>query len=145
MANIGRTGKQKLLLVISIITLVFAIIAIISGILLAVGGGVIAAQGGVSTTDASISQSDATVAAVGGGLIIVSAIFSLLAGIFGIRGSKNANKIMAFIVISIISAVLTLVGVITNFDWSNLVTLIIDVLLVVLGFAIKGDPNSQRF
>jgi hypothetical protein len=153
MAANQRTGKQKALLVISIIIIVIAVLGILSCISIALGGGILA-----SYLAASHSTSANNVLAVGGlsavvGFIgVVACVIDLLIGILGVRGANDASKIGPFnvfayigLAIAIIDLVCVIVAMCTGTGSrgtmvvSAIIDLILPALCVWLGRGIKNE------
>ena len=109
-----RSGSQKALLVFSIIEIIGAVIGLIGGILLMGGAGVL---GSVEVADLTAKQQATGIAALGivGVVIIISGIWSLLCGIFGIRAANDNQKIMIVWVFALIGVILAIVGIIAVF------------------------------
>lgn len=122
-----KTGYQKALKVISVIAVILAILVIIFGILLIISGGIIGAafqdptvaaevtsnyndQGtGISAQDAVYLTAGFGV--LGGIVVIIDGVISLIVGILGIRGANNPAKIGPFKVFAIIGLICSLLWI----------------------------------
>ena len=149
MANVERTGKQKALLVLSIIGIIFGALVIISGIVI-LGGGALVSLGGAESLAAGqlTAEDQATVATAGGlasllgVLLLLSGGFTLLTGIFGIRGANDAAKIMPYIVCAVITLILDVVSLFaTGITASAIIGIVIAAIMVWLGFAIRSEAG----
>ncbi len=141
-----KSSSRKVLKIISIIMIIFSLLGVIAGLFLLIGGGAL----GVSGVDAA----DDTAAAAGGLTMIlgfgmlISALFNLLIGIFGLRGANNPRKIGVFFVLAIIGVVFAVLNMMGTFfggavDFStllsSLVSLALPVVCVVLANNIKKE------
>lgn len=115
-----RSGSQKALLVISIISIVFAVIGILLGLMTLLGGALV---GAVPAEDASealagsgINQAQAGVlVGVMGFVTVLISAFELVVGILGVRAANDNQKIMPVWVLAIVELVLCVIAVIMVF------------------------------
>lgn len=145
-----RSSSQKALLVLSIIEIVFAVLALFAGIATGLLGGLVGAAGvqGELTAD-EVALGTAGLAFLSA-IIIISAVWSLLCGIFGIRAANDNQKIMIVWVFAIIGVILGIVGLvyaIVNGSFgqnavSLIVSLIVDVLLFWIANNIKREAGK---
>lgn len=134
------SSSRKALKIISIIMIIFAIFLILFGLLMTLG---FALVGDANSTTA-------VAGAVAGTLGIVFAVTGLvyiLIGFLGIRGANDPQKIMPFYVLSIIGAVLGLLGLISNlvqgsFSPTSLIGLALVIACVVLAYNVKKEKDS---
>ncbi len=156
MAQVERSTMQKVLFVLSIITIILAGISIILGIMTLIGGSMIpAAMTEVNTADVEgalqgtgVTVSEATAATsmvfgIGGAIILAEGIFSLVMGIFGIRGSNDATKIMPFFIMSIICVVLGIISCFTAFSATTLISTILYAACVYIGWSIRQEAGVR--
>lgn len=151
-----KSGSQKALKVLSIILIVFAIISLVATLLVLAGGGLIfAAISDGAATDVSVSGLETVTVATGllmllGIVSLLSAIFELIVGIFGVRGANNPQKIRPFVVLCIICLVLEVIGFggsllagATDFDTitGGIIGLAIPIICLVLANNIKKENN----
>ncbi len=161
MAKGQRTGKQKALLVISIIFIVFGALGLLVLAGIGAGLGVLASysamSGGVSAGDALFAGS---LGAAILGFMSIGCLIDLIIGILGVRGANDASKVGAFnvfaiigLVVAIITFVLTVFAVVTassaNTDASsNIISAVIGLILpavcVWLGTSIKKEGNPTQ-
>ena len=109
-----RSGSQKALLVFSIIELIGAVISLITGIMAVVGAGVVAGDASVAA-GSGVTQAQG-VAAFGiiAILLIVTGVWSLLCGLFGIRAANDNQKIMIVWVFCLIGVILGLISIVVS-------------------------------
>ena len=112
-------NARKTLKVLGIISIVIGALGIIFGIMSMGGGGILA--GGLATSASTLDQADVDAAAAATGLVIVlgaavliSGIFTLLLGIFSVRGSNDFSKVGGAFVLGIIDLVINIVGIISG-------------------------------
>lgn len=135
-----KSGSQKALKVLSIILIVLAAFSIVGMLLVLAGGGLLfTAISENAITDVSSSDLDTVATATGlvmflGVALLISAIFDLIVGIFGVRGANNPQKIRPFIVLCIICIVVEAIGAISSFALGS--TDSNTILGVILGLAI---------
>lgn len=143
-----RTGKQKVLLVFSIIGIIVGILAIVGGLATVGGGAVIfhdAAQTGAADT-LEAETALGSLAAIGGIIIIAGGVFSLLMGIFGIRAANDATKVVPFIVFAIISFISDIVAIIAGgVNVSAIISIVLAAVVVWLGLSIRKEAESPSF
>ena len=114
-----RSRSQKVLLVLSILSIISAVIVLAGGLILMVGG---AAFGAADSAEAAsvlegsgITQGEAGLLASGAGLVIIcEGIVELIMGILDIRAANDNRKIMPVWVISIIELILSAISLITT-------------------------------
>ena len=155
MAAGERTSKQKVLFVLAIIGIVFGALTLVLG-MFTLGGGALLSAGGadaVATGELSGDEVGAVAAASGlvsllGVVILLSGGFTLLTGIFGVRGANDATKIMPYIVCAIITLVIDVVFLfMTGFTdpntvISSVIGIVVAAIMVWLGFAIRSEGNA---
>ena len=97
-----RSTSQKILKVISIISVVGAIISIIGAILL-LAGGIFYAQSGPEGAIEGMTAAEAG-AAVGavGFFTLIEGLICLLQGVLGLRAAKDSRKVMPVWIIAVI-------------------------------------------
>ena len=100
--------SKKILKIFGIISIIFGVIGVIVGILGIAGGGLMASTG----VDEAVGVG--AIALVLSVIVLVSAIVSLLDGIFSVRAAKDSSKIMPAWVFAIIGLVLRVISLFTN-------------------------------
>ena len=107
-----RSGSQKVLRVLSILSIVGSVLSFGMAALMIFGGGVYSAEGdpvgGMSAVEAG-----AAFAGVGFATLIEGAI-ALIQGILGLRASNDNSKIMPVWIIAVIGLALGVVGLLVN-------------------------------
>ena len=149
-----RSGSQKALLVFSIIEIVAAVLALIAGIGSTALTGMIAGVGASTLEEVGLTTTEQAMGVTAMGLlsaaIIISAIWSLLCGIFGIRAANDNQKIMIVWVFTLIGLVLSVIGLIVaivNGSFGSqaaslIITLIFDGILFWLANNIKREAGK---
>lgn len=144
-----RSGSQKALLVLSIIELIGGALALIMGILGMIGAGAVASDPSL-VAGSGVSQADATgVIGVVSIVIIISGIWSILCGIFGIRAANDNQKIMIVWVFTLIGVILAIVGIIMaiingtfgSSFWSLAGTLVFSGIMFFIANNIKNEAG----
>lgn len=150
-----KSGSQKALKVLSIILIVLAAIGIAGMLLMLAGGGLLFAA--FSDNAADVSASDMSTLATATGflmalsvLALVSAVFELLVGVFGVRGANNPQKIGPFIVLCIICIIIDVASFAFSFAMEpmdssaiagGILGLAIPIICLVLANNIKKENN----
>ena len=112
-----RSGSQKVLLVLSIISIIGAVLVLLSGLAIMLGGALIGSVDATEAADAlagtGITQSQAGVFAGVSGLVIVFAgVIELIVGILGVRAANDNQKIMPVWVLALIELILYAISLI---------------------------------
>ena len=131
--------SKKILKIAGIITIIAGAVLLLSGLLMVLG-----------LSQVTEEEAAANVDMVGGGIlltviIIASAVFSLLEGIFSVRASNDTSKIMPAWIFAIISSVSALISVFTTMTngsgassiLSAIVTLALNLLIFYAANTIK--------
>ena len=110
-----RSGSQKALLVFSILKIIGAALGFIGAIMAIAAAGLI----GVSSSQLTPNEMAQGIAATGflSVVLLVSSVWGLLCGIFGIRAANDNQKIMivwVFVLIGLILDVISLIMVFMN-------------------------------
>jgi len=147
-----RSGSQKFLLVVSIISIVVAVLGIITGLLAMVGGAMLGsldpqeASEALNGTGMSQDQAGAMVGTVGI-VLIVCYVVQLIVGILGVRAANDNQKIMPVWVLALVELILyclSLVFTVVNGDFGTQGATIIGSLLVaVLMFWVANNIKKQ--
>ena len=145
-----RSSSQKALLVISIIEIILAVLALFAGISTGLLGGVVGIAGVQGDLTADEVAAGTAGLAIISAVIIISAVWSLLCGIFGIRAANDNQKIMIVWVFAIIGVILGVVGLIYSIvngsfgqnAFSLIIGLIVDVLLFWIANNIKREAGK---
>lgn len=146
-----RSGSQKFLLVISIINIVAGVFIILGSLLLTLTGGVIGSAMPSDLASAGIDETDARLATAAFSFLGVAGIFSgalgLLEGILGVRAANDSSKIMPVWVLTLISLILNVVGlimVIINGTFaSQALTYVFALVLAALMFWVANNIKNQ--
>ena len=127
-------NARKTLKVLGIICIVFGILGILGGLAGLLGGGVIA--GGIAGSAGTLTADEADAAGlvtgivlIASGLICVSGLFTLLMGIFSVRGANDFSKIGAAWVFAVINLVLSIAGIVLGLISGGGFTVILDGLV----------------
>ena len=152
-----RSGSQKFLLVVSVITIILSIFIIISGVVINVAGGFF---GGTSeAVELANSLSDETgtaitssqiggIATFTGMLMIINGIVDLILGILGVRAANDNQKIMPVWVLALISLVLDAIGIVMMLvngplDANNILTALVGLACSALLFWVANNIKKQ--
>ena len=147
-----RSGSQKFLLVISIISIVVAVLGILASLLGVMGG---ALFGAIDSTEASsaLSGTGFTQGEASGLIVfvflfaLISSVIELVVGILGVRAANDNQKIMPVWVIALIEVILYVISLIAtavngNFAADGL-TYIISLVVAVLLFWVANNIKKQ--
>ncbi|MDO4182355.1 MAG: hypothetical protein Q4E12_01945 [Coriobacteriia bacterium] len=147
-----KSGSQKALKVISIILIVIAVLGIVltAAIFAAANMPEVKEQLNAQMMsygyDASQVGMAITVIAV---IMLVSSLIDLLIGIFGLRGANDPSKIGVFWVLCIIGIIVSALAICSNLAQgqtsnmpSNLISLIVDAILLLLANNIKSQTKN---
>lgn len=141
-----KSGSRKILKVIAIIMIVLSALGVIGGLFLLIGGGAVGVSG-VDAADDSAAAAGGLAMILGFGMMI-SSLFNLVIGIFGLRGANDPSKIGVFFVLAIIGVVFAALNMVSMFfggsmDFTSvlsaLVSLALPVACVVLANNIKKE------
>lgn len=143
-----RSGSQKALLVFSILKIIGAVLLILGAIAAIFATGVLGA-GNVNITEAERTQGIA-VFSVLSVVLIISAIWGMLCGIFGIRAANDNQKIKivwVFAIIGIVIDVISLIGTFANGDFANsgagaIGSMVMSIVIFVLANNIKREAGK---
>ena len=110
-----RSGSQKVLLVLSIITIVFAGLGLIFALLTVVGGAFISGADPNEVADVvgstGVSQEAVATGLTFAGVVLLLAFgVELLEGILGVRAANDNQKIMPLWVLALIGVIIALIG-----------------------------------
>ena len=110
-----RSGSQKALLVISIITIIFAVIGLIFSVLAITGGALFGAadlgEAAGTLQDAGATQGEVAAGVTLFGLVLlIACVIELIEGILGVRAANDNQKIMPVWVLAIIGVVISFIG-----------------------------------
>ena len=147
-----RSGSQKVLLVLSIISVVVAILGIIASLMMMLGGSVFGMVDAQTANEAlqgsGITQAEAGVAFGIVGLIgVLAYVVQLIVGILGVRAANDNQKIMPVwvlallqVILQVVSAAMTLMG---GVGMNAIVTTCVYVLIAVLVFWIANNIKRE--
>ena len=144
-----RSGSQKVLLVLSILEIIGAAIALITGVMAFVGAGAVLTDASTVAGTGATQDEAAGVFVILSGLLIVSGVWSLLCGIFGVRAANDNQKIMIVWVFCLIGVILAVVGIVAaiingSFGsqvWSLLGTLVFSGIMFFIANNIKKEAG----
>ena len=122
-----RSGSQKVLRIVSIISIIGGAFTFFGGIMALVGGGLLgsASPSEISslTADTGMAQSELTSLAVGLGIVaLVTATLYIIEGVLGLRAAKDATKIGPMRMLVIVSLVLAVAGAALDLLFGNIGT-----------------------
>ena len=145
-----RSGSQKALLVLSIIEIIGAVISLFSGVLAFMGVGAVLADPSAVAGSGITQDQAAGVFVILSGLLIITGVWSLLCGIFGVRAANDNQKIMIVWVFCLIGVILAVVGIIAalingrfgNQFWSLLWTLVFSGIMFFIANNIKKEAGK---
>lgn len=127
-------NARKTLKVLGIVCIVFGILGILGGLAGLLGGGVLA--GGLAGSAGTLTADEADAAGLVTGLvlivgvvILVSGLFTLLMGIFSVRGANDFSKIGAAWVFAVINLVLSIATIVLGLIAGGGFTAILDGLV----------------
>lgn len=107
-----KSSSQKALKVISIIMIVFGALTTLLGLFSTIGGGALGVAG-YSSLDDNVGLAGGLLMILGF-MFLVSGVFQLILGIFGVRGANNPSKIGVFFVLAIIDIVFCVISAIIS-------------------------------
>lgn len=145
-----RSASQVLLLIFSIIEIILAVLMLVG----AVGTGVLGGfSGEISAADyesMGLTQSElfGSMMVLTASLVI-SAIWALLCGIFGIRAANNASKIGIVWTFCLIGLILCIAGLVISlvsetFEWRIAINLAVALVMFVISNNIKRQARNRR-
>ena len=158
-----KSGYQKALKFIAVITIIIAILIMIVGVLLIIAGGILGSQ----LTDGEITSSlDPAISAAlpgvsletvqaletgfgifGGIAVVIVGLILLIVGGLGKRGANNPRKIGPFFVLSIISLICSLLYILMMCfgagTWEMWLAAGLDVLMSVICVALAAKIRGQ--
>ena len=148
-------NAKSTLKVLGVLCVILGILGIILGAMSLAGGGMLAGQMASTATSGGMSAGEAETAATatglvlfGGIMLLVSGIFTLLLGIFSVRGANDFSKIGAAYAFALINLVLSVISVIVTVVTSGFsISAILDaaagiVLSVVIFWAAKTIKDN---
>lgn len=107
-----RSGSQKVLRVLSILSIIGSVLSFGMAALMIFGGGLYSAEGD-PVGGMSAAEAGATFAGVGFATLI-EGVIGLIQGVLGLRASNDNTKIMPVWVLSVIGLALGVVGFLLN-------------------------------
>lgn len=134
--------KGRLMLkVVGILYIIFAALSILTGLLAVVGGAALGVAGGES-----LALGLGVVAMVFGLMMILSSVFSLVAGILGVKWCNRPDKAGALFVLGVVLAALAVLNLLSSFGGDNgsaaVVGALIGLVLPVL-YTLGAWQNKQ--
>ena len=138
-----KSKSQKIIKVLGILCIIGAVF----GLIAAIGTFGLGAIGATQITDDEAAAGVGTVLAAGI-ILLLSAVFDLLEGIFSLRAAKDATKAQPLWVISIIGIVFSVISLIMSFGsgtqevLSSVCSLILSVIIFFLANNIKKQGNA---
>lgn len=140
---------RTILKVTSVLQIIGGILSIILAVLSIVGGGLL----GAASSNASGLAQSAGVLTTGmlmvlGAIVLLGGIFSLVCGLFGLKGSNGfKGKLKAALVLGWISLVLSIVSVIVDIaggaDTKEMLSMVYSLLIPVL-FVVSGTSVYKQ-
>jgi hypothetical protein len=111
-------NAKSTLKVLGILSIILGIGGVLLGALSIGGGGVLAGQmatsGGMSPDDVEAASTVTGLVLVAGVVLLISGLFTLLLGVFSVRGANDFSKIGPAYVFAIIDLVFSIIGVIAS-------------------------------
>jgi FtsH-binding integral membrane protein len=148
-----RSGSQKVLRIVSIITIIGGVLTFLVGVLALVGGGAFAgmpaAEVAEAVAESGLEQDELAFVAVAIGILaLLTAALYIAEGIFGLRAAKDASKIGPMRVLVIISLVLAVVSIVLNifegnFTSSTLINDLVDIAWCCFMYWICNNIKNQ--
>ncbi len=138
-----KSKSQKIVKVLGILCIIGAVF----GLFAAVGAFGLGASGAVQMTNAEAATGVGAVLAAGV-ILLLSAVFDLLEGIFALRAAKDAAKAQPLWVISIIGVVFSVISLIMTFGsgaqevTSSVCSLLLSCLIFFLANNIKKQGKA---
>ncbi len=134
--------KGRLMLkVVGILYIIFAALSILTGLLAVVGGAALGVAGGES-----LALGLGVVAMVFGLMMILSSVFSLVAGILGVKWCNRPDKAGALFVLGVVLTALAVLNLLSSFGGDNgsaaVVGALIGLVLPVL-YTLGAWQNKQ--
>lgn len=133
--------KGRLMLkVVGILYIIFAALSILTGLLAVVGGAALGVAGGES-----LALGLGVVAMVFGLMMILSSVFSLVAGILGVKWCNRPDKAGALFVLGVVLTALAVLNLLSSFGGdssSSVVSGLIGLVLPVL-YTLGAWQNKQ--
>lgn len=140
------SGSRKALKVISILMIVGAVLYMLLGILAMAGFSLLGDTSALTSVEGVTvtTEQAGLVAGAMGVMFIIMGIFYLIVGFLGLRGVKDPQKIGPFFVLSIIGAVLGVIGLIGGiaggtFTPTSLISLALVIACVILANNVKKE------
>ena len=144
--DMEKSTSQKALKVISIIMIVVGVLGLAFSLFLLIGGGAMGVTG-VDMADDGTAVAGGLAMILGFGLLL-SSLFDLIIGIFGVRGANNPSKIGVFFVLAVIGVVfgaLNLVGTLFNgLDFSSIVSSLLSLGLPIVCVVLANNIKHQE-
>ncbi len=145
----GRSGSQKVLLVVSVIEIVGAVLSLITGFMFFLGAGAVLSDPTVVAGSGIAQDEAAGYFVILSGLLIVEGLWSLLCGILGVRAANNNQKIMIVWIFSLIALVMAVLGIIVALIngqfgtqvWSLLISLVCSGIMFFIANNIKNEAG----
>ena len=136
---------KTMLKVTGILYIIMAAIRIVVGLLTALGGGLLAAAGGMSTQVGAAGLAAGGLVLVVGFVLILSSVFNLIVGIFGVKYAALPAKANVCFVLGIISVVFSSFSVLTNLYQKSSSDLFGSILMLALGicYVVGASWNKQ--
>jgi len=149
-----RSGSQKFLLVISIISIVIAALGILGSIAGIMGGAFVGAadpqEVSSALSDTGLTQGEASGFVVGVFLVLlIASAVQLIVGILGVRAANDNQKIMPVWVLALVEVILYIIGIIIAIvngsfgtDWlSSIISLAFGILMFWVANNIKKQAG----
>ncbi len=141
-----KSGSQKALKVISIIMIVLSVLGLLVALMLLMGGGALGVSG-IDAADDDMAVAGGLAMFLGMGMML-SSLFNLVIGIFGLRGANDPAKIGVFFVLAIIGVVfaaINLVGMFMNgADFSTVLSSVVSLAMPVACVVLANNIKHQE-
>lgn len=145
-----RSASQTALLVLSILQIIGAVILLLGAVATGMLGGFAGQISAADYESMGVTQAEFTEAMVYLTIaLVITAIVSLLCGIFGIRAANNASKVGIVWVFCLINLVLGIAGLVYSlvngtFEWRIVWPLVTSLVMFVIANNIKRQARSGR-
>ena len=144
--------SQKYIKIVSILSIIGGIITIILGTVGAAGLGVATQNPQLATELSSVEGYTPEMGTTAIGALIglaFTGLLNIIAGIFGLRAAKDANKVGPLYIWSLISMVFSIIGFVAtaakgSADLSAVINVIFPIILFICANNVKKQKNLSR-
>ena len=150
-----RSGSQKVLLVVSILSIIVAALGILASLAMMVGGSLVGAmptsEAAEALSGSGVTQGEAgAILGVFGIIILLGCVLELVVGILGVRAANDNQKIMPVWVLALIEVILYVISLVMVFmngsfgsdGLSTILSLLVAILLFWIANNIKREAGK---